>query len=96
MGSVCLHDPRAPPAVVGDDVNDMHAASWTRDVTHTQSWLYGVEHRIDPARGETRARAETRRRARRRRAKVRAGVSDDSNACSTSIARSTATSIESI
>ena len=39
-----------------------------RRASHTRSHgRLGVEHRIDPARGETRARAEARRRSRRRR-----------------------------
>jgi hypothetical protein len=51
-------------------MNDVNECVTSGTTSHTRSHgCLGVEHRIDPARGETRARAEARRHSRRRRPK---------------------------
>ena len=54
------------PGANGNERATRGTNEWRASHTRSHGRL-GVEHRIDPARGETRARAEARRRSRRRR-----------------------------
>ena len=71
--------------------NDVNECVTSGTTSHTRSHgCLGVEHRIDPARGETRARAEARRHSRRRRPKstLYDSTSPNSRSLDRSIARS--------